>query len=73
MTFGASQTEEINVGIAIKANDISITFIAASIGITAKAAWKKYNKLRPDHDTYVKNLKIKEKLEQLKITNIQKH
>ena len=36
MTFGASQTEEINVGIAIKANDISITFIAASIGITAK-------------------------------------
>ena len=36
MTFGANQTEEINVGIAIKANDISITLIAASIGITAK-------------------------------------
>ena len=31
------------------------------IGKQAKAAWKKYNKLRPDHDTYVKNLKIKEK------------
>ena len=31
------------------------------IGKQAKAAWKKYNKLRPDYDTYVKNLKIKEK------------
>ena len=31
------------------------------IGSEAKQAWKKYNKLRPDHDTYVKNLKIKEK------------
>jgi|TARA_R100000081_G_C4795453_1_gene160539 hypothetical protein len=34
------------------------------IGKEAKAAWKKYNKLRPDHDQYVKNLKIKEKADE---------
>jgi len=31
------------------------------IGKQAKAAWKKYDKLRPDYDQYVKNLKIIEK------------
>jgi len=30
------------------------------IGQQAKAAWQKYNKLRPDHNTYIQNLKIKE-------------
>ena len=34
------------------------------IGKQAKAAWKKYNKLRPDHQQYVKNLKIKEKADE---------
>ena len=28
------------------------------IGKQAKAAWKKYDKLRPDYETYVNNLKI---------------
>ena len=28
------------------------------IGKEAKAAWKKYDKLRPDYDQYVLNLKI---------------
>ena len=31
------------------------------IGKQAKAAWKKYDKLRPDYDQYVNNLKIIEK------------
>ena len=31
------------------------------IGKEAKAAWSKYNKLRPDHEQYVINLKIKDK------------
>jgi hypothetical protein len=31
------------------------------IGKEAKAAWKKYDKLRPDYETYVQNLKIIEK------------
>ena len=31
------------------------------IGKQAKAAWKKYDKLRPDYDQYVLNLKIIEK------------
>ena len=31
------------------------------IGKQAKAAWKKYDKLRPDYETYVNNLKIIEK------------
>jgi len=31
------------------------------IGKEAKIAWKKYDKLRPDYDQYVKNLKIIEK------------
>jgi hypothetical protein len=34
------------------------------IGKEAKQAWKKYNKLRPDHTQYVKNLKIKEKADE---------
>lgn len=34
------------------------------IGKKAKAAWKKYNKLRPDHNQYIKNLKIKEKADE---------
>ena len=34
------------------------------IGKQAKAAWKKYNKLRPDHQQYIKNLKIKEKADE---------
>ena len=41
------------------------------IGSQAKAAWKKYDKLRPDYETYVQNLKIIEKKneeEQEKIT-----
>ena len=41
------------------------------IGKQAKAAWKKYDKLRPDYETYVQNLKIIEKKneeEQEKIT-----
>ena len=41
------------------------------IGKQAKAAWKKYDKLRPDYETYVQNLKIIEKKneeEQTKIT-----
>ena len=31
------------------------------IGKEAKAAWKKYDKLRPDYNQYVNNLKIIEK------------
>ena len=31
------------------------------IGKAAKAAWQKYDKLRPDYDQYVKNLKVIEK------------
>ena len=31
------------------------------IGKKAKEAWKKYDKLRPDYDQYVLNLKIIEK------------
>ena len=31
------------------------------IGKKAKAAWKKYDKLRPDYETYVNNLKIIQK------------
>ena len=31
------------------------------IGKQAKAAWKKYDKLRPDYNQYVNNLKIIEK------------
>ena len=31
------------------------------IGKEAKAAWQKYDKLRPDYDQYVQNLKIIEK------------
>ena len=31
------------------------------IGKQAKAAWKKYDKLRPDYETYVNNLKIIQK------------
>ena len=41
------------------------------IGKQAKAAWKKYDKLRPDYETYVQNLKIiekKNKEEQTQIT-----
>ena len=41
------------------------------IGKQAKAAWKKYDKLRPDYETYVQNLKIiekKNKEEQAQIT-----
>jgi hypothetical protein len=34
------------------------------IGKQAKLAWKKYNKLRPDHEQYIKNLKIKEKADE---------
>jgi hypothetical protein len=34
------------------------------IGKQAKVAWKKYNKLRPDHEQYIKNLKIKEKADE---------
>ena len=34
------------------------------IGKQAKIAWKKYNKLRPDHEQYIKNLKIKEKADE---------
>ena len=37
-----------------------------------RASWKKYNKLRPDHDTYVKNLKIKEKADKQEIKQITK-
>ena len=42
------------------------------IGKEAKAAWKKYNKLRPDHDTYVKNLKIKEKADRQEVKEMTK-
>mgnify|MGYP003133697509 FL=1 len=35
-----------------------------SIGKEAKAKWKKYGKLRPDYDLYVKNLQIKEEANQ---------
>ena len=41
------------------------------IGKEAKAAWQKYDKLRPDYDQYVQNLKIiekKNKEEQAQIT-----
>ena len=34
------------------------------IGKQAKLAWKKYNKLRPDHTQYIKNLKIKEQADE---------
>ena len=34
------------------------------IGKQAKVDWKKYNKLRPDHEQYIKNLKIKEKADE---------
>jgi hypothetical protein len=37
------------------------------IGKDAKQAWKKYNKLRPDHKQYVKNLEIKEKADEQEI------
>ena len=30
----------------------------------ATRAWKKYSKLRPDHNQYIKNLKIKEKADE---------
>ena len=34
------------------------------IGKAAQDAWKKYGKLRPDYDLYVKNLKIKKKIDE---------
>ena len=34
------------------------------IGKQAKLAWQKYDKLRPDHEQYVKNLKIKEEADE---------
>jgi hypothetical protein len=37
------------------------------IGKEAKAAWSKYNKLRPDHETYVKNLEIKEEADEQEV------
>jgi len=42
------------------------------IGKEAKAAWSKYDKLRPDHETYVKNLKIKEKADKEEIKEMTK-
>ena len=42
------------------------------IGKEAKQAWKKYNKLRPDHDQYVKNLKIKEKADRQEVKEMTK-
>ena len=42
------------------------------IGKKAKAAWKKYNKLRPDHAQYVQNLKIKEKADEAEQKQITK-
>ena len=42
------------------------------IGKQAKAAWKKYNKLRPDHAQYVQNLKIKEKADEAEQKEITK-
>ena len=41
ITLGASQTDEINVGIAINANERSMTAIAVFTGITAKTTTKK--------------------------------
>ena len=35
-----------------------------SIGKAAKAKWKKYGKLRPDYELYVKNLQIKEEADE---------
>ena len=37
------------------------------IGAEAKLAWSKYNKLRPDHETYVKNLEIKEEADEQEV------
>ena len=34
------------------------------IGKQATSAWKRYSKLRPDHNQYIKNLKIKEKADE---------
>jgi hypothetical protein len=34
------------------------------IGKQAKMAWQKYDKLRPDHEQYIKNLKIKEEADE---------
>ena len=42
------------------------------IGKKAKAAWKKYNKLRPDHAQYVQNFKIKEKADEAEQNKLQK-
>ena len=42
------------------------------IGKQAKAAWKKYDKLRPDYETYVQNLKIIEKKNEEEQTQITK-
>ena len=38
------------------------------IGKQAKLAWQKYDKLRPDHEQYIKNLKIKEEADEEVIT-----
>ena len=42
------------------------------IGKEAKAAWQKYDKLRPDYDQYVQNLKIIEKKNEEEQTQITK-
>ena len=42
------------------------------IGKQAKAAWKKYDKLRPDHSQYIQNLKIKEKADEAEQKEITK-
>ena len=42
------------------------------IGNEAKKAWSKYDKLRPDHEQYVKNLKIKEIADEEEVREITK-
>ena len=37
------------------------------IGAEAKLAWSKYNKLRPDHKQYIKNLEIKEEADEQEV------
>ena len=43
------------------------------IGKQAKAAWKKYDKLRPDYETYVNNLKIIQKKNEEEEKQMTKH
>ena len=42
------------------------------IGAEAKQAWSKYDKLRPDHEQYVKNLKIKERADEEEVKEMTK-